>query len=76
MSIIIDAGYMHQQIALQQKIHLDHMWAQKHVLVKLPSVQQGHDPDFTQIAGWEVIPDPLQKLAIAIFEKFRWTNFS
>lgn len=65
---------MHQQIALQQKFHLDHVWAQKHVLFKLSSVQQGGDRDFTQIAGREMISDPLQKLDSAIFEKCRWTN--
>lgn len=51
MSVIIDTGYMHQQIALQQTFHLDHVRAQKNVLVKLSSVQQGGDPDCTQIAG-------------------------
>jgi len=62
---------VHQQIALQQKFHLDHVWAQKHVLVKLSSVQQGGDPDFTQTGGREMISDPLQKLASAISEKCR-----
>lgn len=65
---------MLQQIALQQKFHLDHAWAQKHVLVKLSSVQQGGGPDFTQTAGREMMPDPLEKLASRIFEKCRWTN--
>lgn len=36
---------------------------QKHVLVKLSSVQQGSDSDFAQSATCVMIPDPLQKLA-------------
>lgn len=67
---------MHEQITLQQKFHLDHVWMQKHVLVKLSSVQQGGDTDFAQSARSMMISDPLQKLASVIFEKHRWTNFS
>lgn len=67
---------MHQQIALQQKFHLGHVWMQKHVLVKLSSVQQGSATDFAQSARSVMIPDSLQKLASVIFKKHRWTNFS
>lgn len=67
---------MHLEIALQQKFHLDHLWMQKHVFVKLSSVQQGSDTDVAQSEKCMIIPVPLQKLASVIFQKHRWNNFS